>query len=1420
MGAAKPADPATFLAIGVDKYVDQELEPLPGVASDLETMAALLTELGFQGGQATPGHAPTCAEVRAAFERWMDEPAHKAVIYWGGHARVDTSGKLALLTSDSPAQRWTPTRTVFADELSRYIALSKTKEVLLVIDTCHAGAASDLFSRLWTSLDECRSKSKVWLLAAVSAAQHARENDAGGGLVRALDGLIRYGSPAGVDRFWTQNDRFISVDNLARALEALGPRLESRGLHLNPELSGRRPLDPSFLRNIGFQKSVPARIVAEAQRRRGSALDDEEAERHFWPYSRGVEVGETGWYFVGRKQLLSRIVSWLSSSGGPRLQVITGKPGAGKSAILGRIATLADPAYRAMAEKEGVLADAPPGTVPAPGTVSMSILLHKQTLDDCLKRIAEGIGLDLPPDRRLRSVDVLSALAEAGRPDDVILMDGLDEASDPYQIAEFIRQLAQRRRVLLGTRQNRSRGSGPDAADLGPLLNMLRVEPGQVVELDRDADARNDIEHYVERLLTDPTADCPYRWHQSVSVTKETAAAIADAADGVFRLGHDWCRLLCREPEALAPGSPPFRDLLRCGAKGVFELELTRAPGGVRVRELLSALAWSEGGGMPREEVWPAAATAIAGLPGGSGSRYGAIDVIETLREAGHLVMESGEHGETVYRPYHQEFTEYLRDQTPAPAKPDCQRAIAEALAKLGRACEWWPVAPYLSYHLPAHAAAGDFLDEVITDPGFLAAADPAGLLRVIGAVRSESAREYQRLYVQAAHRLSGRLPADRAVALDLSAHQQRSSISVAVGWAPAPWRTLWAHWGPSVEFTTLEGHDDAVQGVAMGEVEGSPVVATGSDDGTARLWDARSGAHLRTLSGHDGWVLGVAIGEVEGRSVLASASEDGTARLWDAHTGAPLHVLAGHNAPVQGVALGKVDGRPVVATGGDDGTARLWDAHSGRPLRTLKDHADRVMDVAMGEVEGRPVVATASADHTARLWDGRSGRLLRELSGHSQTVWGVAIGQVEGRPVVATASADHTARLWDARSGKPLRTLNGHDGMVMDLALGELDGRPVLATASADRTARLWDARSGRPLSTLRGHDSVVTGVALRAVAGRTVLATASSDVTARLWDPSGRQQLRAFEGHIAGVTGMAIGEVEDQPVLATAGIDGTARLWDVRSGEHLRTLDNPNAWAKRLPILQGQFVGVMDVALGDVEGRPVLATANVDRTARLWDARKGALLRTLDGHSGPVTSVALGHVDGRSVLATASRDGTTRLWDASSAEPLRTLQGHTEPVTGVALRDLEGRPVLASVSYGTVRLWDARSGELVSTLRGQPAITGMALGEIDGRATVATTNIDRAVRLWDPSTGMLLLTLEGHAGPVTGVALGEVAGQPVLATISKDGTARIWHAHSRTPVLTVSLDAPAQVVAMAGPVIAFACTRGVVVLERRPAG
>ena len=62
--------------------------------------------------------------------------------------------------------------------------------------------------------------------------------------------------------------------------------------------------------------------------------------------------------------------------------------------------------------------------------------------------------------------------------------------------------------------------------------------------------------------------------------------------------------------------------------------------------------------------------------------------------------------------------------------------------------------------------------------------------------------------------------------------------------------------------------------------------IVTGSDDRTAKLWDARTGTSLLELNGHTGMLWGVSFSPDGTR--IVTGSSDRTARVWDARSGHP----------------------------------------------------------------------------------------------------------------------------------------------------------------------------------------------------------------------------------------------------------------------------------------------------------------------------------------------------------------------------------------------------------------------------------------------------------------------------------------------------------------------------------------------------
>jgi WD40 repeat protein len=138
--------------------------------------------------------------------------------------------------------------------------------------------------------------------------------------------------------------------------------------------------------------------------------------------------------------------------------------------------------------------------------------------------------------------------------------------------------------------------------------------------------------------------------------------------------------------------------------------------------------------------------------------------------------------------------------------------------------------------------------------------------------------------------------------------------------------------------------------------------IVTVDEEGTGKIWDARTGAAVATLSAKIPDRCSVALSP-DGKR-LATATRSGEIRIWDARDGQERRRFAHPGFSV--LVDWSRDGR-WIASGGNDGTVRLWDAAEGKEVRKLEAHEGMLHSVAFSP-DGRSLV-TAGSDGKAKLW-------------------------------------------------------------------------------------------------------------------------------------------------------------------------------------------------------------------------------------------------------------------------------------------------------------------------------------------------------------------------------------------------------------------------------------------------------------------
>lgn len=141
-------------------------------------------------------------------------------------------------------------------------------------------------------------------------------------------------------------------------------------------------------------------------------------------------------------------------------------------------------------------------------------------------------------------------------------------------------------------------------------------------------------------------------------------------------------------------------------------------------------------------------------------------------------------------------------------------------------------------------------------------------------------------------------------------------------------------------------------------------LVASTSDDGTARLWAgpglAACAGVLRPAGGAP--VCGAAFCAADG-NLFAVAAADCRAYVYDLRrSAAPLAVLAGHGRPVSYV---RFLGRGEAVTASVDGSLALWDWGSAggivRPARSFRGHVNAKNFVGLAVLEAERLIACGS---------------------------------------------------------------------------------------------------------------------------------------------------------------------------------------------------------------------------------------------------------------------------------------------------------------------------------------------------------------------------------------------------------------------------------------------------------------------------
>ncbi|KAG7531881.1 hypothetical protein FFLO_04027 [Filobasidium floriforme] len=236
----------------------------------------------------------------------------------------------------------------------------------------------------------------------------------------------------------------------------------------------------------------------------------------------------------------------------------------------------------------------------------------------------------------------------------------------------------------------------------------------------------------------------------------------------------------------------------------------------------------------------------------------------------------------------------------------------------------------------------------------------------------------------------------------------------------------------------TLENHTGNVTAVAF-HCEGK-WLATGSEDGTIKIWDMRTSGTQREYS-HNSAVNDVVVHPNQGE--LISCDQNGSVKIWDLGEDSCTHELVpAEDVPIRSVSIAG-DGGTLVA-GNNKGNVYVWKIRQGndlvdlQPVTMFNAHPKYLTRCLLSP--DSKLLATCSADTTVKIWstENYNYKLERVLSGHQRWVWDAAFSADSA--YLVTASSDHVARLWDLHSGATVRQYSGHHRAAVCCALNDIN--------------------------------------------------------------------------------------------------------------------------------------------------------------------------------------------------------------------------------------------------------------------------------------------------------------------------------------------------------------------------------------------
>lgn len=174
----------------------------------------------------------------------------------------------------------------------------------------------------------------------------------------------------------------------------------------------------------------------------------------------------------------------------------------------------------------------------------------------------------------------------------------------------------------------------------------------------------------------------------------------------------------------------------------------------------------------------------------------------------------------------------------------------------------------------------------------------------------------------------------------------------------------LWQASGNCDNVAVLNGHGNAVTCLTFDHT--NEYLYSGSADKSVIVWNLETNRLAKKYKGHVAIIHSVSAPK-KLLNLLATGSDDGTVKIFDTRTKKQSHDFT-HKYPITVVCLSEMGDR--VFSGGIDNIIRCYNLKTGKIEYTLEGHMDTVSSLAISH-DGSFLMSN-SFDETVRIWDVR----------------------------------------------------------------------------------------------------------------------------------------------------------------------------------------------------------------------------------------------------------------------------------------------------------------------------------------------------------------------------------------------------------------------------------------------------------------